>query len=176
MAEKRPQTARWIAGAIAVTLVGFIALLAVSGGEALGRSNRLLGEPVPSVAGDTLDGGSYDIADAGDRWVLVNFFATWCAGCIAEHPELLRFEEWANETGQAEMVAVVFNDPAERVEQFFGENGGDWPVIDTPSVPVSFQVSQIPETFLVSPDGIVVQHIAGEVQADTLIQTIEASS
>lgn len=159
-----------------MVVLGLVALFAVGSGEDedAGTSD-LLGGRVPLVAGSTLDGGTYDIDDARGDWVLVNFFATWCPGCIAEHPELIAFDEWGEETGRAEVVAVVFNDPPDAVASFFSENGGDWPVLDEPSVPVAFQVSRIPESFLVSPSGQVVQHVRGEVDAAALISAIEAA-
>ena len=155
--------------------MALIAVLAAGPGDRQVQPNQLLGQRVPPVSGPTLDGGSYDIDDARGRWVVVNFFATWCAGCIREQPELLAFDQWARDTGRAEVVAVVFNDPAESVQAFFAENGGGWPVLDEPSLPIKFQVSQIPETFVVSPSGQVVEHIPGEIKADDLIALIEAS-
>lgn len=161
---------------VGLVLVALIAVLAFGSDNRLDPANALLGERVPKVAGITLDGGQYDIDNARGQWVVVNFFATWCPGCVNEHPELVAFNDWAKETGQAEMVAVVFNDPADKVQSFFNQNGGDWPVLDNPAIPVSFHVSQIPETFLVAPSGAVVQHIQGEVDAASLIAAIEENS
>ena len=69
-------------------------------------------------------------------------------------PGTVGVDQWASETGEAEIVAVVFNDPADEVAAFFAANGGSWPVLDEPSLPLEFQVSQIPETFLVAPSGL----------------------
>ncbi|MEM7337878.1 MAG: TlpA disulfide reductase family protein [Actinomycetota bacterium] len=165
---------RWISAGVGLFLVAFIALLALGPDDRLDPDDggELLGQRVPEIAAPTLDGGSYDIDDAGGRWVVVNFFATWCVGCINEHPELVELDQWARDTGQAEIVAVVFNDPPEAVAAFFDENGGGWPVVNDPAVPVAFRVSQIPETFLVSPSGQIVQHIQGEVTAEVLIDAM----
>jgi cytochrome c biogenesis protein CcmG/thiol:disulfide interchange protein DsbE len=181
--EKEPEpvpiavshTTRWAAGAVGLVLVGLITLFAVGSGSDDTDTNDLLGGRVPEVAGATLDGGSYDIDDSRGSWVLVNFFATWCPPCIAEHPELVAFDAWGRETGRAEVVAVVFNDPVENVAAFFAENGGGWPVLDQPSLSLEFQVMQVPESFLVSPSGQVVQHVQGEVTADALIDLIESA-
>lgn len=164
---------RWVALGVGAFLVALVAVLAVGSGGLDAEGNDLLGRRVPDIEGTTLDGEPFDIDDHRGEWVVVNFFATWCPGCITEHPELVAFDEWADETGQAELVAVVFNDPAERVEAFFDENGGGWPVVDQPGVAVDFGVAQIPETFVVAPSGQVVRHFRGEVTAAALVATIE---
>ncbi|MDH4076575.1 MAG: hypothetical protein OEW29_11615, partial [Acidimicrobiia bacterium] len=50
--------------------------------------------------------------------------------------------------------------------------GGSWPVLDAPEIPIEFQVAQVPETFLVSPAGQVVQHYEGGITADEIQATV----
>lgn len=166
---------RWTALSVGLVIVALITVLAVGSDDRLNPASRLLGTRVPEMSGETLSGGFYDVDDARGQWVVVNFFATWCTGCINEHPELVALDRWANETGQAEVVAVVFNDPVEDVMAFFDANGGGWPVLNDPAIPLAFQVSQIPETFIVAPSGQVVQHIQGEIQAAPLIDLMEGN-
>lgn len=170
-----PGPARTVSIIVGVMLVALIALLGFAGGDDELRTSPLLGNRSPEVNGQTLSGGSYNIDDSRGSWVLVNFFATWCPGCINEHDDLVELEQWGSRRGDVELVSVVFNDPVDRVEQFFAERGGSWPVLNNPRVPVDFQVSQIPETFLVSPTGRVVLHVQGEVSAQELIREIEAA-
>ena len=168
--------ARFIAVTVGIVLVALVGLLAFAGGgDADDGTTSLLGARAPQVEGTTLAGQPYDIDDRRGSWVLVNFFATWCPGCVNEHPELVELERWGAERGDLELVSVVFNDPVERVEEFFAERGGTWPVLNNPSVPVDYQVAQIPETFLVSPAGQVVLHVEGEVAAQEIIAVIEGS-
>jgi cytochrome c biogenesis protein CcmG, thiol:disulfide interchange protein DsbE len=166
-------TARWLALAVGVVCLGLVALFAFKGENRLERPSRLIGQRVPDVAGQSvIDGAAYDIDDARGRWVVVNFFASWCPPCIAEQPELREFADWGSGTGRAELVGVVFQDPDAR--QFLADNGGTWPVVDDPGIPVEFQVANVPESFLVAPSGVVVQRIQGELRSEDLIGLIDA--
>lgn len=163
-----------VVGLVLVALVGLFAL--GSGTQEAEDASTLLGERAPLVVGTTLDGESFDIDDYRGSWVLVNFFATWCPGCVIEHDDLVELEAWGAERGDLQLVAVVFNDPPDQVQAFFDERGGSWPVVNEPSIPLDYRVSLIPESFLVSPDGRIVLHVEGEVQADDVQRFIEAST
>jgi cytochrome c biogenesis protein CcmG, thiol:disulfide interchange protein DsbE len=166
-------TARWLALGVGVVCLGLIVLFAFGGENRMDRPSRLIGQRVPEIAGPSItDGVPFDIDDSRGRWVVVNFFASWCPPCIAEQPELARFAEWGTQTGRADLVGVVFQDPDAR--RFLAENGGVWPVIDDPSVPVAFQVANVPESFLVGPSGVVVRRLQGTLTADDLIGLIDA--
>ncbi len=175
--ERAGNGARIAAGAVGLVLVALIALFAFGGGSDDLASSRLLDKRVPAVKGDTLAGGTYDIDSARGRFVLVNFFATWCPPCIAEHPDLVELEAYGAETGNIELVSIVFDDDADKVEALFGELGGSWPVLDDSSatLAVTFQVAQVPESFLIDPNGVVVAHLTGGIEADDVIAAIEGT-
>ncbi len=168
--------ARKTAIAVGLVVAALIVVLALGGGDDTSETSALIGKRVPAVAGTDLQGDFYDIDDRRGQWVVVNFFATWCPPCVAEHPELLATSEWGSARGDVELVSVVFNEPDPRpVRQFFTDRGGDWPVIyGSPRIPIDFQVAQIPETFVVSPRGQVVAHVAGETTQAELQSIIEA--
>lgn len=161
---------------VGILVLALVVLFAIGRDTDGSGSSPLLGTRVPAVTGEVLGGGgTYDIDDHRGSWVLVNFFGTWCPPCVAEHPELVALQEWGAERGDVELVSVVFNDDPALVQAFFDERGGDWPVIDNPTVPVAFQVAQIPETFLVSPAGQVVSHIQGQTTAAEVQALIEGA-
>ena len=170
--------ARITAAAVGVVLVGLIALFAFGDpGDSGGTdASRLMGRRVPAIAGATLDGGEFDIDGARGQWVLVNFFATWCAPCIAEHPELVKLEEWGDENGSLQLVSIVFDDEPENVRELFDQLGGSWPVMNAPGAAVDFQIRKVPESFLINPDGVVVAHVVSGVTADRIISEIEGAS
>jgi cytochrome c biogenesis protein CcmG/thiol:disulfide interchange protein DsbE len=177
----RRRPALWGAVAAGVALALFVAVLATRE-PATNRAvdSPLLGKPAPELAGDSvLDGDTFDLRDEEGRWVLVNFFATWCEPCRKEHPELVRFSQDHQVADDARVVSVVFEDQADDVERWFRDNGGDWPVVDSPdgSIVVDWSVSGVPESYLVDPSGGVRAKIVGGVDAeklDELLRRVQA--
>ena len=133
------------------------------------------------MAGRTIDGKQVSLADYRGRWVLVNFFATWCVPYRTEHPELIAFHHRHRLLGDAEVVGVIYSDPTEEVLAFRRREGGEWPMLEDPKgrIAVDMGVSGVPESFLVSPDGVVVSRLVGGVRAaalDELLARAKASS
>jgi cytochrome c biogenesis protein CcmG/thiol:disulfide interchange protein DsbE len=178
----RRRPALWGAMAAGVVLALFVAVLATRDSAATNRAvdSPLLGKPAPPLAGESvLDGEAFDLRDEEGRWVLVNFFATWCEPCRKEHPQLVRFAQDHRVADDARVVSVVFEDQADDVERWFRDNGGDWPVVDSPDgeIVVDWTVSGVPESYLVDPAGGVRAKIVGGVDAvklDELLRRAQA--
>lgn len=176
--RRRGRAVALVALAVAVAVAVLVVVLALGDpqrGTLIGRS--AVGEPAPPIVGLTLTGDVFDLDDHRGRWVVVNFFATWCSGCITEHPELVEFSE-RRAAGDAIVVTVAFDDSPDNVRGFFERAGGAWPVLagDVGSVPVDYGVTAVPETYIVSPAGYVVDKLVGAsgVTADQLDVRIAA--
>jgi cytochrome c biogenesis protein CcmG, thiol:disulfide interchange protein DsbE len=177
-----PRTALVAATVVAVLAALLVAVLATRDPsvERLTKS-PLLGRLAPPIEGTTLDGDTFSLAGQRGRWVVVNFFATWCVPCLAEHPELAAFDEGHASTGDATVVSVLFDDEPEDARAEFARRGGDWPVVidDEGAVGVAYGVARVPESFLVAPDGTVVQRLVGGVtsaQLDDLLAQYEGAA
>lgn len=173
--QRRTNRVRWIAAAVAVPVL--ILVLALAGSRSAGTraaDSPLLGKAAPALEGETVDGQPFALAAAPGRWVLVNFFATWCVPCVREHPELIRFAERHRAAGDAEVVGVVYDDPAAEVRKFREERGGDWPMIVDPNgrIALDFGVSGVPESYLIAPDGTVAAKLIGGVSAEGLDEVL----
>ncbi len=172
---RRTRKVLWIAVAVAVPV--FLLVLVLANGEpAATRSVRspLVGKPAPPIEGTTVDGAEASLASLEGKWVVVNFFATWCVPCRQEHPELVRFAQAHEASGDAAVLAVVYSDNAQAVREFRDKEGGAWPMLTDPKgrVALDYGVAGIPESFLVSPEGVVVAKLLGGVRAADLDQLL----
>lgn len=130
----------------------------------------LLGKPAPEVRGTTIDGEPAEVAASSGRWVLVNFFATWCVPCRQEHPDLIRFALQHSLTGDLDVYGVVYDDSVAAVKEFREKEGGDWPLLADPSgrIALDFGVAGVPESYLIDPEGRVAAKVIGGVRAASL--------
>lgn len=169
-ATGRSRLATWLAGAVVAAMLALVWVLATSD-SALTKAaeSPLVGRPAPLIDAVALDGEQFRLDDHRGRWVVVNYFATWCVPCRVEHPELVKFDQRHRVTGDARVVSVVFDDEAGDVTRFFEREGGDWPVIiDDGRIALAYGVAGIPESYLVDPDGFIVAKLVGGVEADGL--------
>ena len=167
--------APWIAGAVALVLV-FVIYVAATSKPAESRisDSPLVSRPAPALAGEGVTGPAFDPAELRGRYVVVNFFATWCVPCRQEHPELVQFAARHAAVGDAAVVQVVYSDRAKNVRSFIAKHGGDWSVLDDPKGEVALEwgVRGLPESYLVDPDGVVQAKITGGATADLIEQLI----
>ncbi|MFZ9481341.1 MAG: TlpA family protein disulfide reductase [Ilumatobacteraceae bacterium] len=171
------RVAPFVALAVALVIGALFTVLATSKGDPADDGgvidSPLLGRPAPTVRSTTLDGTPFDLARRKGSWVVLNFFNSTCAPCRAEHPELLRFVDQQASFGAAgaELYTILqVGDRLEDVKAFFVARGGDWPVVrdDDGLINVDFAVAQVPETYIIDPDGVVRVRWAGQIDADTL--------
>lgn len=176
----RRRLAPLVAIPVAVVMVLLVVLLATRNptSDHIEKS-PLVGQPAPAISGTTLSNEQFTLDRVRGQWVVVNFFGSWCTPCIQEHPELVSFQNAHRGPGDATVVSVAFADSPTNVREFFEKRGGDWPILskDTNSIAVSYGVIKVPETYLLSPTGLVVAKLVGgvtESRLDALIDRFTA--
>lgn len=170
--SQRRRTGPFAAGVVLAVLAGLIGVLAVGIGDEDSVSSSLVGRVAPPVDGPSLYGGEF--VEQPGRYVVVNFFAPWCAPCRQEHPELAKFEQQHEGSRQASVVSVAYSTSPGAAVEFFEDNDGVWPLLDDPdgSTALRFGVVKLPETYVISPAGVVVAKFAGAVTADQLNEIV----
>ena len=161
---RRRHTARWIASLVLVVLAALVVLLATRPPATVTEVDTpLLGQSAPAIVGTTVTGQSFDLAAYRGRWVFVNFFASWCPPCQTEEPTLVTFAYQHRSPSDAALVSVVYDDSTSRARGFQASAGATWPAVIDPGgqIALRYGVRGPPETFLVSPRGIVVGHYDG---------------
>jgi len=137
--------------------------------------SALIDKPVPAFDLAALDGtgkpglNSADLADG--RVTLVNFFASWCLPCRAEHPLLMRLAE----EQRVRLVAINYKDEAANAVQWLSSLGDPYSRIGVDRsgrTAIDWGVSGVPETFVVDAEGrIRYQHI-GPIHPQQLEATL----
>ncbi|WP_180132195.1 TlpA disulfide reductase family protein [Rhodoferax sp. BLA1] len=134
--------------------------------------------PVPARVGTDLQGKVWRLADLRGKAVLINFWASWCAPCLAEMPSL---QTLAQAYGPEKLVvlAVNFKESNAIVQRFVQRTQFELPVLLDPTGVMANQwgARVFPTTVLVAANGQVRTVIRGEVdwssqQAATLIEPL----
>jgi cytochrome c biogenesis protein CcmG/thiol:disulfide interchange protein DsbE len=151
------------AGCVVALLVAVLATSKDTSSGGTVAVSPLQNKPAPDISGSALGGGNADLAAFKGTWVLVNFFASWCVPCQQEQGDLVKFQN-AHASGDAVIFGVRFDDPdIGPIQDMMSKSGAHWPVVDAPDAKITYSVTGPPESFLVSPGGIVLVHIVGPI-------------
>ncbi|MEM7133530.1 MAG: TlpA disulfide reductase family protein [Chloroflexota bacterium] len=143
--------------------------------EAGGSANR---EPKAETAGEqesepaelatnftmqTLGGDELSLEALRGRYVLVNFWATWCIPCRKEMPYLQQISDKYD--GQLVVLGVNMREKAERVQPFIDEMGLTIPILLNPpnELLLEHNVRGLPISYIVDPEGAIVYRKIGEI-------------
>jgi len=164
----------WIAIGIAAVICLFAALglLYFALTQTDLASGGMTGSPAPDFDLPSLNGHTLSLTHLRGKPILINFWATWCAPCIAELPLL----EAAAQRHDGELVVIGINegDSFHTVESFVESEALSYSILldyDT-SIGTLYQVNGYPTSIFVDAEGVVRAIYLGEIPAAQLEENL----
>lgn len=123
-----------------------------------------------------LGGGEISISDYLGGWVVVNYWATWCAPCRKEMPELSQLHD---ERDDITVLGLAFEDTDEEAfEAFLTEFHASYPVllVDVYQPPEPFGAPKVlPTTIILDTEGRAVKTFLGPVTREAIERFVDAA-
>jgi cytochrome c biogenesis protein CcmG/thiol:disulfide interchange protein DsbE len=144
----------------------------------LGRDPRtidspLVGKVAPDFSLAPVGGGApVSLSAYRGRTVVLNFWASWCAPCIQEHPVLLQA---ARRLGpDVVFLGVVYEDEAASIQRFLAQRGSAYPSLLDPDgrTAIAYGVTGVPETYVVDREGRISSKYASALGEDALLALV----
>lgn len=183
-----PSSRKWLLlPALAFAALAGIFLLRIdqsldSGGNISKLPSALIGKPAPATNLPPLEGlnlPGIEPASLKGKVTLVNVFASWCAPCRDEHPELIELAK----RNDIRLVGLNYKDRDENARRFLGTLGNPYAAVGVDAsgrAGVEWGVYGVPETFVIAPDGTIaykhVGPITPEIRTGKLATAIAAAA
>lgn len=140
----------------------------------------LLASPLAYAEGfqiTDIAGKSHSLAGYKGKWVLVNYWATWCPPCLEEIPDLISLHEKNRHRLTVIGVAIDYRS-AKQVTDFADSLMVNYPIVlGTPKVVNQIgPVQGLPTTYLYSPDGKMVAQQVGPITREAVEKYIASKS
>lgn len=136
-----------------------------------------IGQAAPEFTATTYHGEEFNLTDHKGKYIILDFWATWCGPCMPEIPVIKSLRDTYPEEDLA-IVSIALEEDSEKYDSFLTEKGMTWPQILQEKrwedeIPTLYNVGGIPQKYIIGPEGnIVAKHLRGErltAKMDTLI-------
>lgn len=128
--------------------------------------------PAPALSFHTVDGQVLDLASYRGRWVLINFWASWCAPCVDEIPLLVAAQKRHADSGLT-IIGPALDEP-DKVREAVTRLGINYPVTadftgaDAAMSLLGNQQGALPYSVLIDPQGRIAATELGAFDAESL--------
>jgi len=135
------------------------------------------GAAAPEAELRMLDGARVTLSSLKGKWVLVDFWATWCPPCMEEMPYLVKLADAYGPRGLTFLAVNQDGDEDTRGVQRFADNVAGlrrYVALAPNGLPPDWRVEALPTLYLVGPEGKVVERRRGQVSEAWLREQLEA--
>jgi cytochrome c biogenesis protein CcmG/thiol:disulfide interchange protein DsbE len=175
MSRPNPALMRLLPVAIFAAIAGFFAL-ALMTGDPSKIPSTLIGKVVPDTSfppvkdlvaeGKAVPGFTSADLTKG-KTTIVNFWASWCAQCVEEHPLLEKLKEASG----ADLYSVNYKDAADAARHYLSRYGNPYSVVGTDPAgrgAIDWGVYGMPETFIINGKGEIVYKHVGPLSPESI--------
>ena len=161
-----------VGGVVTLPLIGL--LLRGLGRDPKQIDSPLIGRRAPAWELTPVGGGEPISLEAlRGKVVVMNFWATWCVPCYQEHPVLV--EAAPRMAKEVAFLGIVYEDEEAKVKAFLAKQGSAYPSLmdDGGKAAIAYGVYGVPETFFISPDGVIADKFVGPLNPTLLASLIQ---
>jgi thiol-disulfide isomerase/thioredoxin len=124
-----------------------------------------------------LQGHAQRLQDYRGKWVLVNFWATWCPPCLEEIPDLMELHE-AHKKSDLVVIGVALDSTQESVVEFVAKKKINYPIVfgNYDMAEQVGEVEALPTSYLYDPSGKLVSYQQGKVSRASVESYIKSKN
>ena len=132
-----------------------------------------MGFKAPAIHGKRFNADS--LPSQNGKYLLVDFWATWCGPCLKELPHLKELYA-KTDRSKFEIIGIIGDSSPESIEKVMSQSEIDWPQIQSDAenqLKESFGITAYPTTFLIDPNGIIVaKGLRGEALENKILELL----
>jgi cytochrome c biogenesis protein CcmG, thiol:disulfide interchange protein DsbE len=167
---------RLVVPLVVFALLALLFFFGLRSGDPSRLPSALIGKAAPSLALPAMEGltdgaqaipGIPAARPPPGEVAVVNFWASWCAPCLQEHPQLMALAKLKG----VRLYGINYKDQADTARRFLGRHGNPFDAVGVDGngrTGIEWGVIAVPETFVVDHRGVVVYKYTGPISPESL--------